>query len=172
MPSPLSLLLVLDPRGRCNRKGLLVAALALLAIQIAAALVLWLEPSLVGHPVMLALKLLLLQAAICAAAQRLHDTGRSAWWIPAAIAGLFVWGLAFCWGLMYWLPIQAMQPGAQGFVMLTIAISIPTFAMLMWLHFAPGEARANRFGPVPDGLGFARRERSTAVVGGPATAAA
>jgi uncharacterized membrane protein YhaH (DUF805 family) len=135
-----------------------------LAIQVAAALVLWLDPALVAHPAMLTLKLLLLQAAICAAAQRLHDTGRSAWWLVWGFLGLFAWGLAIGWGLMYWLPVQSMQPGGQGFVLLSLAIALPAFAMLTWLHCAPGETEANRFGPVPDGLGFSRRERDSRAV--------
>jgi uncharacterized membrane protein YhaH (DUF805 family) len=150
---------ILDPRGRCNRKGLLIAALGLFLIQVAGAIVLWLRPELLEHPVTIVSKVVLLVAAITAATQRLHDTGRSGWWMLWSFLGLFAWGLAFGWGLMYWLPVQAMQPGGHGFAALTAAIAVPAFAMLMWLHCAPGDTCANRYGAVPDGLGFARRER-------------
>ena len=38
---PTSVLQVFDPRGRCNRKGLLLAAAILLALQVVIALALW-----------------------------------------------------------------------------------------------------------------------------------
>ena len=38
---PTSVLQAFDPRGRCNRKGLLLAAAILLALQAAVALALW-----------------------------------------------------------------------------------------------------------------------------------
>lgn len=153
---------ILDPRGRCNRRGLLIAALALFLIQVAGALVLWFRPELIEHPATITLKIVLLVAAITAATQRLHDTGRSGWWLLWSFLGLLVWGLAFGWGLMYWLPVQAMQPGGHGFAALTAAIALPAFGGLMWLHCAPGDTRANRYGPVPNGLGFARRAPRTA----------
>ena len=45
---------------------------------------------------------------------------------------------------------------------------LPVLALLLWLHFAPGMAGPNRFGPAPDRLGFARHEvrRREAPMGG------
>ena len=151
-----------DPRGRCNRKGLLTVSAGMLAAEIVAGAAIWLGLLSFEDPAMVAVKAVLMLAAISAAAQRLHDTGRSAWWIVSAFIGLFAGGLALCFGLLQFMPIASMQPGGSVFLIVTVAITIPMLAMMMWLHFAPGDPRANRYGPLPAGLGFARRERRNA----------
>ncbi len=151
-----------DPCGRCNRKGLLTVSAGMLAAEIAVGAVIWLGLMSLEDRAMVAVKAILILAAISAAAQRLHDTGRSAWWIAGAFVGLFAGGLALCFGLLQFMPIASMQPGGSVFLIVTIAITLPMLAMMMWLHFALGETRANKYGPVPTGLGFARRERRKA----------
>ncbi len=147
-----------DPRGRCNRKGLLTVSAGMLAAEIAVGAVIWFGLLSLEDRAMVAVKAVLILAAISAAAQRLHDTGRSAWWIVAAFVGLFAGGLALCFSLLQFMPITSMQPGGAIFLIVTATITFPMLAMMMWLHFAPGDPRANRYGPVPTGLGFARRE--------------
>lgn len=149
-----------DPRGRCNRKGLLVVALGMLVAEIIVGVVVLCGAVGLDHPAMVASKAVLMLAAVSAAAQRLHDTGRTAWWIAGALIGLFAGGLALSFGLLQFMSLESLQPGGSAFLIVTTAITLPMLAMMLWLHFAPGEARANRFGPVPEGLGFARCIRS------------
>jgi uncharacterized membrane protein YhaH (DUF805 family) len=81
---PTSVLQVLDPRGRCNRKGLLRAAGVLLTAQAAISLTLWS----VGIDFTSGLAMVA-NAAFCwisfaLVCKRLHDLGRSSWWIAGA----------------------------------------------------------------------------------------
>ena len=80
--------------------------------------------------------------------------------LAGALIGLFAGGLALSFGLLQFMSHESLQPGGSAFLIVTTAITLPMLGMMLWLHFAPGEARANRFGPVPEGLGFARRVRS------------
>jgi len=157
---------VIDPRGRCNRKGLLILMLVTLLLQaLLGAAVFGAGVSFAG-PVALVVKLVFVWIAISATIQRLHDVGHSGWWLLAALVGIFVW-LAIWGGVV---PIMvAMSYGAQHiqlyspvfFAILLIAY-IPVVSGGLWLHFRKGQDRPNRFGPVPTGHGFARRnaERS------------
>lgn len=153
--------MVLDPRGRCNRKGLLVLMLVTLLIQaLAGAAVFGLGLSLTG-PVALVIKLAFVWVAISASIQRLHDTGRSGWWLLAAVVFLLVW--LSLWGGFIPLfvgttygfeHIQLYSP----FFFVCIAMGYaPVVASALWLHFKKGQSGPNRFGPEPDDSGFARR---------------
>lgn len=146
---------LIDPRGRCNRKGLLVAALVLLAVEIAAVVVVWLSQMPVDHPALLVTKAALMWVAIAAACQRLHDLGRSAWLILPAMLGLLAWSFAAALATVVTFGPDAAVPGTFGFWLVFAAVSAPMLAALLWLHFAPGQPHANNYGPQPDGLGFA-----------------
>src|SRR5262245_28689841 len=154
---------ILDPRGRCNRRGLLIAALVMLAVEAGTGAWLWLAGGSLDDPIALAIKAMLVYAAISAAAQRLHDTGRSAWLIPWALLGIVVWAFTLAIAAMLALAPEQMQPGERGFNIVFGGVLLPMLAMLLWMHFAPGEPRSNRFGPVPRGHGFARRGRGESV---------
>ena len=159
MPTPRIVLDILDPRGRCNRRGLLIAALVMMAVQAAAGLWLWLSGRGIDEPVVLVLKAVSIYAAVSVAAQRLHDAGLSAWRILWATLALLAWSAGLGLALIMSLPPEQLQPGAIGFSIMLSGVSLPMLAMLTWMHLAPGEPRANRFGPVPRGNGFSRRER-------------
>lgn len=158
-----TLTLVFDPRGRCNRKGLLVLMLVTLFLQSGfGALVFGLGLALNG-PVALVIKLTFVWVAISATVQRLHDIGKSGWWLLAAITGLIVW--IALWGGVVPLAV-AMNYGVEHvrlfsplFYVFVVISYLPVIAGALWLHFRKGEDVANRFGPVPNGTGFARCQR-------------
>ncbi len=150
---------LIDPRGRCNRKGLLVTALVLLAAEIVMAGTVWLAGFPVDHPALLIAKAALLWIAVAAASQRLHDLGRSAWSILWAMLALFVWSFASALTATIVLGPDEIVPGTPGFWLIFAAIAAPMLTVLFWLHFAPGQAQPNRYGPQPSGLGFSRPQQ-------------
>jgi uncharacterized membrane protein YhaH (DUF805 family) len=84
---------------------------------------------------------------IILAVPRLHDIGRSGWWVLAPIAfelGTVALGLAF------------LTP--EGFAVAAGLLTLATLALLLWLGVVPGQPNENRFGPAPPaGLDFRRR---------------
>lgn len=163
---------LLDPRGRCNRKGLLVAAMILLAVEALAGLGLLVSGRGLLDPIALAVKGIVLWAAIAAAAQRLHDIGRTAWML---LWGMLAWiALAFVAGIAVALvlPPEKLAIGQPGFLVVLAATTLPAMAALLWLHLAAGEPRANRYGPMPDGLGFSRHRDRARDAGSEAVATA
>lgn len=155
------LLALLDPRGRCNRKGLVLAALLMVAAEIVLGLAMWASGRMLDDPLVLTFKAALVYLAFSAASQRLHDLGRSALWIPVAMLALIAWAFALAVAAAFYLPPERMAPGETGFAIVFAGLVVPMLATLAWLHFAPGIPSANRFGPAPDRLGFARAARAT-----------
>lgn len=157
MPAALCLLLIIaDPRGRCNRRGLAVLALALLAVQTAAVASIWAAGAPLDGPVAIALKLGFVWLALAAASKRLHDTGRSAWWIVWCLVGILVWSTILATALLIALGDRILAPGSGGFETHFILTMLPVIAATLWLHFAQGETCANRFGPCPEGHGLSQ----------------
>jgi uncharacterized membrane protein YhaH (DUF805 family) len=145
---------VLDPRGRCNRKGLLLAAAILLALQAAVALALWgAGLDLTGHLAMAA------SAAFCwigfaLISKRLHDLGRSSWWIPGA---MLVWLAAIvCLAVAIVLTgdPDLLATGTPSYWLTLSAMLLPLVMTALWLHTAAGQPGDNRFGPEPTDHGF------------------
>lgn len=153
---------MLDPRGRCNRTGLIVAALIMLSVEAAVALGLLGAGRRLDDPAVLPLKAALVYLAVSAAAQRLHDLGRSAWGLLWAFLALIGWAVALAVVVMLNVSPEQMAVGETGHAIVLAGVAVPLLAMLLWLHFAPGMKGANRFGPAPAGLGFARAERQVA----------
>ena len=164
---------LLDPRGRCNRKGLFVAAVSMLGVEIATSGLALAAGYGLDAPVLMPAKLVLFYAALAVAAQRLHDLGLSAWRMLWAAVALIAWSFAFTFGVMVYVPPENMAPGGSGFAIVLAGVGVPMLALLLWLHFAPGMAGPNRFGPVPDALGFSQHmgRRREAPVGGVAATA-
>ncbi len=150
------ILSLIDPRGRCNRKGLFVAAAIMLGAEIILGLGLWASERTLDDPLVVAIKAALIYLAFSAAIQRLHDLGRSAWAMLWASLAMLGWSLALAFAVVLQMPPDAMEPGKLGFAIVFGGIALPMLAMLLWLHFAPGEAKPNKYGPIPEGLGFAR----------------
>jgi uncharacterized membrane protein YhaH (DUF805 family) len=147
---------ILDFRGRCNRKGLLVVAGLLLgaeALTVAAVLLLGVDQQ---HAAVLALKALFVWTAFTAASKRLHDLGHSAWAILWTFGAICLWSAALTLVVFFGVGEQALLPQSSWYMGILVATIAPVFAATLWLHLAKGEAGANRFGPVPEGIGFSR----------------
>lgn len=149
-----ALLDICDPRGRCNRKGLLQIALGLLALQIATGLLIWLGGIALDGPLALALKLGFLWLAIAAASKRLHDTGRSAWWIVWTLLAVLAWSTVVAVALLLMFGDKILAPGAGGFEIHFALTMLLVLAATLWLHFAPGDSASNRYGSCPSEHGM------------------
>jgi uncharacterized membrane protein YhaH (DUF805 family) len=147
---------LLDPRGRCNRAGLLVVAAVLLAVEVVIALAFYTSGVSFTGPLAWAVKLVLLWTAIAATSQRLHDCGMSAWWILGAAAGVMAWCFVVTSAVMVWLGPTGFEPGAIGFIVSLLSVMLPVLGLVLWLHCAPGQVHANDYGPVPGPDGFAK----------------
>jgi uncharacterized membrane protein YhaH (DUF805 family) len=145
-----------DPRGRCDRRGLLALAVHMMALQVLVGGALYLAGALVG-PLASVMNGVFVYAACAASAKRLHDTGRPAWWIVAGVTGVVLWCFALSIAVAMNVGLEALKPDGAWAVAVVAASSAPAFGLLLWLHFAPGETTANAYGPVPAGLGFSRR---------------
>ncbi len=133
-------MLLLDPRGRIGRRGLLLAACAVLAIEF---LLMALSNEMISVPA----KSLALWIGSAAIIKRLHDLGRSGWWLPASMGGLCMWTALLALGLMLLAGSDAFMPGKAGFVALSGLIMLPVIGLSLWLHLTAGDPAFNRFGP-------------------------
>ena len=141
---------LVDPRGRADRRDFLHAAIALFVLQCLCLAAIkafdvyaegaWLVPGNAAFVYM----------AYAATSRRLHDMGRSAWWMPAAIAVWAVAGFLLALVLALVLGAQAIGPGRPGFwVTFACLVSVP-LATAIWLHVTPGSDGPNQFGPPSD----------------------
>lgn len=163
---------LVDPRGRCNRRGLLIAALLMLGVEAVMGMLMWLTGRGLDDPLMTPTKIAVLYLAFAASSQRLHDLGKSSIRIAWAMAALIAWAVAVCIATMLSLPPDRMAPGETGFLIVSLATMLPMLVMLLWLHLGRGEPGPNRYGPVPTGWGFARPHgRTRPVPAGTAAAA-
>ena len=155
MPHPTtSVLYVLDPRGRCNRKGLLLAAAILLALQVAAAFVLWSAGFDLASPVVQATNLAFCWIAFALISKRLHDLGRSAWWIPAAVLIWLAAIISLAGAIVLSGDPDMLAPGTTVYWITFTAMLMPLLAAAIWLHTARGNEGSNRYGPEPTAQGF------------------
>ncbi len=147
---------LVDPRGRCNRKGLVILAVAILALEaVIGLIVLALGISLEG-PLAISIKLAFFWTAFAAASKRLHDLGRSAWWVAAGLLGLIVWSFALAIAALMAFGPHVLTTSTAVYAAIMIGTMLPALAALLWLHFAKGHPGPNKFGPQPEGLGFSR----------------
>jgi uncharacterized membrane protein YhaH (DUF805 family) len=140
--------LLLDPRGRCDREQLLLAAAFLLLLQFVAALALWLAGLEFTGRLAFTVNGLFCWMGFAAISKRLHDLGHSAWWVAG---GLLMWlsGAAlFSLLLALIAGSEALDPATGGLYWpLFAALMLPLLAAALWLHVARGQPEANRFGP-------------------------
>ena len=158
-----------DPRGRCNRQGFLALALALLALQALVGVVLFAAQVPVKSTLGLLLNAPLFWIGAMATLKRLHDTGRSGWWVPAALFGWMGAAMVISVAASMILGPEAMLYATEHrtlpFWIIFMVITLPAFGGLLWLHAASGDARANRFGDMPGIHGFsAAAKRDGAVL--------
>ena len=151
----LSPAILFDPRGRCSRKGLLVVSGLLLVVEVAV-LLLWLATgaSLQG-PVAGIVNAALLWSAVAATAKRLHDIGRSAWWMLGGMFAIMAWCFIVTTAMVLAFGAEALAPQGSGFAVAFGATCLLALALLLWLHCQPGMPGANQYGPAPGLDGFA-----------------
>src|SRR5262245_45054936 len=138
-----------DPRGRSDRTEFIWAAVMLLAAQLAYGLGLWAtNASFMGWRGVVANVVFgwLACAAIC---KRLHDLGRSGWWMLGGVLAWVVGAIAAAFGVAVIVGPHALETGAPGFWVTFAALMVPPLGLALWLHLAEGEPAANRYGPVP-----------------------
>ncbi len=159
--------MLFDPRGRCNRKGLLVIACAMLAVQICLAIGLWQAGASLESPVVVALKVVFVWLALAAASKRLHDLGLGTLWIGAAFLGLLVWSVLSVMAVMSVFGTDVFNVNSPAFATVMSANIAPVIIVTAWMHFAKGDSGANRFGPPPgrDGFSMPSPENETTVSG-------
>jgi uncharacterized membrane protein YhaH (DUF805 family) len=83
-------------------------------------------------------------ASLTAAVRRLHDTGRSGWWIGWTIP------LGFALGLL-----AAATPMAMILMIPFALVALVTSLLVLVFCLLPGHPGPNRFGPGRDGMAFA-----------------
>ena len=85
---------LIDPRGRCDRRGLLALAIIIMVLQAALALAV-LASGIEPAPLIVDMvNAVFVYMAFAATAKRLHDTGRSAWWIVGGAIAVVAWSIA------------------------------------------------------------------------------
>ncbi len=155
-----AVMLLADPRGRCNRQAFLYIALAFLALQTGVACLLWLLDLEVTRSASLAMNAPVLWIGTTICIKRLHDVGRRGWWLPGAFVLWVVVALIVTTIISMLLPPEAMEAGQPIFFAVLIGITLPAFAALIWLHTAPSAPSLNAFGPVPVGFGISMPAKS------------
>jgi uncharacterized membrane protein YhaH (DUF805 family) len=154
---------LVDPRGRCNRQGFLALAITLLALQTLIGLGLALFGVAMNSPLAIALNAPLFWVGGMAVLKRLHDMGRTGWWV---LAGLIAWVVgAISVSVLATLAFGPLAHGSGAFWVLFAMITVPAFGALLYVHAAPGEMQANRYGAVPGPLGFAPASQRREAVG-------
>jgi uncharacterized membrane protein YhaH (DUF805 family) len=139
------LTLLVDPRGRLGRFGLLISATAMLGIE--AFLLLLVPDQTEGLPVYLwPLKSAEFWIGTVAMIKRLHDIGKSGWWIAIGMGGFCMWSAIVAILIVFVLGGQAFQAGSAGYVMLLGILMLPALGVAFWLHLVPGDPLPNRFG--------------------------
>ena len=143
-----------DPRGRCNRQGLLIVAGLLLVAEIAVGGLLWLAGADLEGSTVFAFKAVCVWFAICAGSKRLHDMNLRAWWMLATLALTTLWTLVLVVAIYVTKGEHALDAGSFWYMVALAGSALPILAATLWLHFRKGHAGLNRFGATPQGLGF------------------
>ena len=152
----LSTLDFFDPRGRIDRQGLIIFAAVLIGAQAGVYGAFWLFDASTASGLACASHGLFLWLGLAAVSKRLHDLNLSAWRLAAAAAGCLVWCFVFSLAIVFVLGEEAFTTSDTGMIVATIGALTPLAALTVWLHWARGEAKDNRFGPAPGPLGFSR----------------
>jgi uncharacterized membrane protein YhaH (DUF805 family) len=126
-------------RGRANRQRYWLTALALYGLMVVALLLAFIVP-VVGGVVGVTAVVAFLVAVLALAARRLHDRGKSAWWLLIMYVPLVVLS-----GLGQVASISSPEAGA-GFALLSLPFSV---WILVELGCLRGTVGPNRFGPDP-----------------------
>ncbi len=137
--------LLFDPRGRAGRLEMLVAAVVMVAIEAFITIA-----GLSDGWMSWVAKAFAMWVGIVVSGKRLHDLGFSAWWLAAGAGVLCIWSAMVAFGFLILAGPEALYDGSLGLLVLVGLTMMPAIGSALWLHLAEGEARENRFGPVPD----------------------
>lgn len=144
------LLQLFDPRGRASRSDFLAVGIVMLVLQGLWLAIAWQVEERYGRMPSLPVNLLFLYMAVCATTRRLHDTGRSAWWMPLATLGWALAGALVALVLAWVLGPERLRPGSPPFWLVFLILLAPALVAVLWLHLEDGDGGPNRFGPSPD----------------------
>ena len=99
--------------------------------------------------------LVLLIPSLAVAARRLHDTGRSAWWLLLYLASFLAMGAAFVAGLLVWI-FESERPNDEGAIISAALVAIVSLVIALGcsivpliFYALPGTVGPNRYGPDP-----------------------
>jgi uncharacterized membrane protein YhaH (DUF805 family) len=152
--SPTSVLQVLDPRGRCSRKGLLLAAGILLTAQATIALALLGAGLDLGGNIGMVAGAAFCWIGFALISKRLHDLGRSSWWIAGALLLWLVAIICLAGAIALMGDPDLLAPETPSYWLTLGAMLLPLLVAALWLHTARGDAGSNCYGPEPAERGF------------------
>jgi uncharacterized membrane protein YhaH (DUF805 family) len=137
--------LLFDPRGRVSRQDLLAAATVMLALDIG------LAGAMDGSAVY-AVKGLAYWIGCVGVIKRLHDVGKTGWWLLWGAGLMCIWSAILGFGIVLTGGFETLQPASVGYIALLASLMIPALGMTLWLHLAPGEPARNRYGAPSESL--------------------
>lgn len=143
-----------DPRGRCNTNTFLRIALTFLALQSGVAALMWQLNVEVSGICTLLMNAPILWIGTTCSIKRLHDVGRSGWYLPGAFAVWFVTAFLVAMIAAIVLGEAALDEGQPVFYAMFAAVTLPAFGALIWLHTAKSTPHANVYGPIASGNGL------------------
>ncbi len=155
-----------DPRGRIDRKGLLLLAVCLFAAQIAVYGGAWLGLYAARAIAVQGFELLSLWVCMVAAIKRLHDIGYGAVWVMIGFGAKCLFALGLVVSVMLVWGLQALETGTSSYWTVVGLTMLPAVAGTLWLHVKPGERRTNRYGMVPGRTGFSEPQHPSAAMTG------
>ncbi len=132
--------LLLTPFGRIGRGAFWIGFAIVMVLSIAVNLI----PGPVGH----LLGFVLLWPQVCIHAKRLHDMGRTAWWMLVPAVVLIVCGVA-----SYALVFSETGGGSPTAIVPMAVALVCGVGFLLWVGLTPGSSQANRFGHQLQGAG-------------------
>jgi uncharacterized membrane protein YhaH (DUF805 family) len=146
--------LLLDPRGRTSRTGLLITGGVVLLLESGLSLSHG-ATSFETFSMAWVIKAAALWIGVVGVIKRLHDANFGATWILAGMAGLCMWSAIIAFGILLMFGGAALEPGSFGYVIIFAIIMLPAIGVTLWLHLTPGDPYTNRYGAVPQiqGLG-------------------
>lgn len=151
---------LIDPRGRCSRRGLLLAAAVLLVLQALAAFAVWAIGGQFGGWPALAIDAAFCWAGFATVSKRLHDLDRSAWWLPTAALVWLAGAVSLVTVVVLAADSDVLVSGTATYWLVFAGMMLPLLVCAMWLHIGVGGADANRFGPAPGAWGFSMPPRA------------
>ena len=144
------------PVGRCNRTGMILVSTYVVSIEAGFLGALWAGGWTADGVAADLLRLFCLWMSFASFSKRLHDLGRSAWWLIGGAAVLIAWLCLISAALAILGGSAALQPGSPLFKLSVAAAVMPMIAAIFYLHLAAGQSEDNHYGPVPAPIGFSQ----------------